>query len=188
MAKALRSGSPPAVEIGYDDNEVDVFWQTAPRVHRELRVPGQLGGDGLDAVELEIAAQVGLRVRALPFRDRQERYEPGFLDTVLPASRPLFLRSAFLRRTAVGLGLAVLAAAYALPRRYQRVKNRGVWFSVCLVTGFGFFTFLWLEPCVAPDARQPPEFRPRYVWTASLATAALMALGGWGLVRLLWWI
>ncbi|MEU6098910.1 hypothetical protein [Streptomyces sp. NPDC047079] len=188
LVKALRSGNPPAVEIGYDDNGVNLFWETAPLVYRELRVPGELGSDGVDAVEREIAAQAGERVEDLPFRNRQEQYEPGFLDTVLPASYPLFLRSAFLRWTAVSVGLAVLTAAYALPRGYQRVKNRGVWFSVCLVTGFGFFTFLWLEHCVAPDTGEPPELRPRYVWTASLATAVLMALGGWGLIRLMWWI
>lgn len=191
LVKALRSGNPPAVEIGYDDNGVRLFWGTAPLVYRELRthVPGAIGGSQeVDAVEEEIAAQVGMPVKELPFRDRQGQYEPAALSALMPASYPLFLRSAVLRWTTVGVGIAVLTAAYALPRRYQRVKNRGVWFAVCLITGFGFFTFLWLEPCVAPDTGEPTELKPRYVWKASLATAALMALGGWGLVRLMWWI
>ncbi|MGI5135224.1 MULTISPECIES: hypothetical protein [unclassified Streptomyces] len=62
--------------------------------------------------------------------------------------------------------MALLTAAYALPRRYMRVKNRGVWFAICLITGFGFFTFLWLERCVAPDAGEPPVLKPRYAWGA----------------------
>ncbi|MGW4288305.1 hypothetical protein ACWEIK_15360 [Streptomyces sp. NPDC004673] len=188
LVRALRSDDPPRVEVGYDDDGVSLFWRAAPLVYREVRVPGESGGDGVDTVEREIAAQVGKEVGDLPFGSRQERYEPGFLDTVLPASYPLFLRSAVLRWSSVAVGVAVLAAAYALPRRYQRVRNRGVWFSVCLVTGFGFFTFLWLERCVAPDTGEPPELRPGRVWAASLMTAALMALGGWGLVRLMWLI
>jgi hypothetical protein len=84
--------------------------------------------------------------------------------------------------------VAVLTAAYALPRRYMRVKNRGVWFAICLITGLGFFTFLWLERCVAPDAGELSELKPRYAWGASLAAGMLLALGGWGLVHLMWWI
>ncbi|RPF37196.1 hypothetical protein EDD92_7260 [Streptomyces sp. TLI_185] len=190
LLKALRSDRPPVVEIGYDDHGVKLFWETAPLIYRELRthVPGEFGDREVAAVEEAVAAKADVRVRDLPFRGRQTDREPGGLSVLLPASYPLFLRSTALRWAVAGVGVAVLTAAYALPRKYQRVKNRGVWFTVCLTTGFGFFTFLWLERCVAPGTGEPTELKPRYVWGASLATGVVLALGGWGLVRVTWWL
>ncbi|KOV63100.1 hypothetical protein [Streptomyces sp. MMG1121] len=186
LLSALRSDRPPVVEIGYDDQGVNLLWEAAPLIYREVHtgVPGALPGSGdVAAVEKVIAAKAGMPVDDLPFRDRSAGQGPGALDVLLPATYPLFLRSAVLRWAAVGVGVAVLTAAYALPRRYTRVKNRGVWFAVCLVTGFGFFAFLLLEPCVAPDTGEPPELKPRYAWGASVTTGVLLALGGWGLMR-----
>ncbi|MEU8031999.1 hypothetical protein AB0C13_25700 [Streptomyces sp. NPDC049099] len=190
LVNALRSDRPPVVEIRYDDHGVNLLWETAPLIYREVHThaPGAIpGSDDVAAVEKAIAAKAGKRMGDLPFRDRSADQGPGALDVLLPAAYPLFLRSAVLRWAAVGVGVAVLAAAYALPRRYMRVKNRGVWFAVCLVTGFGFFTFLLLERCVAPDAGEPPELKPRYAWGASVATGVLLALGGWGLVHVVRW-
>ncbi|MFH8473530.1 hypothetical protein [Streptomyces sp. NPDC018000] len=191
LVSALRSDRPPAVEIGYDDRGVNLLWETAPLIYRELHmhVPGVLhGSNDVAAVEEAIAAKAGMRVKDLPFRDRQPQYEPGGLAVLLPATYPLFLRSAVLRLAVVGVGVAVLTAAYALPRRYMRVKNRGVWFTVCLTTGFGFFTCLWLERFAAPDTGEPPELKPRHAWGASLATGVILAAGGWGLVHVMRWM
>ncbi|MEV5989674.1 hypothetical protein AB0L85_32840 [Streptomyces sp. NPDC052051] len=191
LVRALRSDRHPVVEVGYDDRGVNLFWETAPLVYRELHthVPGALhGSEDVAAVEEAIAAKAGTRVTDLPFRDRQTRYEPGGLAVLLPATYPLFLRSAVLSWAVVGVGAAVLIAAYAPPRRYMRVKNRGVWFTICLTTGVGFFTYLWLERCVAPDIGEPPELKPRYAWVASLATGVILAVGGWALVHTMWWM
>ncbi|MFG3097278.1 hypothetical protein [Streptomyces sp. NPDC048202] len=35
LVRALRSDDPPAVEVGYDDDGVSLFWRTAPLVYRE---------------------------------------------------------------------------------------------------------------------------------------------------------
>ncbi|SOE53580.1 hypothetical protein SAMN05446589_0553 [Streptomyces sp. OV198] len=190
LVKALRSDRPPVVEIAYDDRGVNLLWETAPLIYRELRtqVPGEVGDHEVAAVEDAIAAKAGMRVKDLPFRDWRTDREPGGLSVLLPASYPLFLRSTALSWAVAGVGIAVLIAAYALPRRYQRVKNRGVWFTICLTTGFGFFTFLWLERCVAPATGEPTELKPRYAWCASLATGVVLALGGWGLVHAMRWM
>ncbi|MYU20946.1 hypothetical protein [Streptomyces sp. SID8352] len=191
LVGALRSDRHPVVEVGYDDRGVNLFWETAPLVYRELHthVPGALhGSEDVAAVKEAIAAKAGTRVTDLRFRDRQERYEPGGLAVLLPATYPLFLRSAVLIWAVFSVGVALLIAAYALPRRYMRVKNRGVWFTICLTTGVGFFTYLWLERCVAPDAGESPELKPRYAWAASLATAVILAVGGWALVHTMWWM
>ncbi|MFE0332228.1 hypothetical protein ACFW08_36615 [Streptomyces sp. NPDC058960] len=188
LLKALRSSKPPVVGIGYDDHGVNLHWETAPLIYRDVhtQVPGEFGDQEVSAVKEAIAAKAGMRVEELPFQDWRTDPEQGGLTVLLPAGYPLFLRPTALRWAVVGVGVAVLTAAYALPRRYQRVKNRGVWFAICLTTGFGFFTFLWLERCVAPVTGEPPELKPRYAWGASLATGVLLALGGWGLVRVMW--
>ncbi|WP_335932252.1 hypothetical protein [Streptomyces sp. PTD5-9] len=191
LVGALRSDRPPAVEIGYDDRGVNLLWETAPLIYRELHmhVPGALhGSNDVAAAEKAIAAKAGVRVKDLPFRDRQPQYEPGGLAVLLPVTYPLFLRSTVLCWAVVVVGLAVLTATYALPRRYVRVKNRGVWFTACLTTGFGFFACLWLERCVAPDSGEPPELKPRYAWGASLATSVILAACGWGLAHLMRWM
>ncbi|MFF3734929.1 hypothetical protein ACFYXM_32760 [Streptomyces sp. NPDC002476] len=190
LVRALRSDRPPAVEIGYDDRGVNLLWETAPLIYRELHmhVPGALhGSNDVAAVEEAIAVKAGVHVKDLPFRDRQPQYEPGGLAVLLPVAYPFFLRSTVLCWAVVAVGVAVLTATYALPRRYMRVKNRGVWFTVCLTTGFGFFACLWFERCVAPESGEPPELKPRHAWGASIATGLILAAGGWGLVYLMRW-
>ncbi|MEU6403669.1 hypothetical protein [Streptomyces sp. NPDC046985] len=194
LLRALKSDKPPAVEVSYDIPEyegVSLFWATSPLTYRELRMyaPDSLpGGPEVNAVEKEIAAKAGVRAEDISFRSPPTDAEPGFLTFFIPATYPLYLRFVALRWVAFCVGAAVLLTTCAAPRRFMRVKSRGLWPAICLITGVGFFTCLWLERGVAPGGGEAPPLSARCAWAASLATAAVMVLAGWGLVHVMRWM
>ncbi|PYC69154.1 hypothetical protein C7C46_28310 [Streptomyces tateyamensis] len=191
----LRSHRTSVVQVDTDGSRVFVQWTTAVFVHKTETYQVRYGDPGLagpiDEFERVVEQQVagsGTTVRFQPF---DPAYGFGGLSLLVSVLYPRILGWSPLGVGACATGLLIIGHLLLDDRKPATV--RGTWLGICLLTGFGFFAYLWAEPSLLPArsakrrGESPGRGRPSGVSGALGATAvtvALLVAGGIAFVQL----
>jgi hypothetical protein len=178
--KAGRTGTVHVDDGGSDG--ITVRWSAGPLTERQYTYtpanpfPGGRSGV-IGEFTADIRQQAGRSADGLAVRSFDSSYGAGGLTLLLPAAYVLLTPWQWLRAAAVIAGLVVVVRTLALSR--HRRASGPAWLLACVVTGAGFFGYLWAEPG-DPAAAGGPAGAPRWTraWLASLASAAGLATFG----------
>jgi hypothetical protein len=168
LSEDVRAGRTSAVRIDSDGQTVWARWSAGPLTERRLTY----GGD-----PAAFESEVGRRAGTLRFEVEDAAGGMGGLGLLLLSAYPLALGSLWLRILACGIGLAVVLRCLTEPR--HRVATGPAWLLICLLTGFGFFAYLWSEPESLLRHRPSGPGGSLRALLATAAAALLLAAGGW---------
>jgi hypothetical protein len=175
LVQDIRAGRTVAVQVDSRGDDVLIRWHTGIITEREYRVQSKEPG-GTDQVARDVIAdirrQAGPRADNVTFRDYDASYGAGGLGMLWPTTYVFLTPWTWLIVAAVSIGLIVLWRALWVER--HRKASGPAWALACLLTGFGFFAYLWAEP--GGTGRRPPHWVRAYLST--LATAMALVVFG----------
>ncbi|GAA1959233.1 hypothetical protein [Kitasatospora viridis] len=190
----LRSHRASVVRVDTDGAQVFAQWTTTGAFVQKAETyrfpydrPGPSGAIGeFEQVVARQLAGSGAVVRFQPF---DPSYGFGGLSLLVAVLYPSVLGWSPLGVGTYLVGL-VIVAHLVLGDDRRRTGGAGTWLWICLLTGFGFFAYLWVEPspllAFPARRRRAGRVRPPGVPGALGATAAafaLLAAGGIAYVR-----
>ncbi|MDI5964874.1 hypothetical protein [Streptantibioticus silvisoli] len=153
LADDVQAGNTSVVRVHTDSSRLYVHWRDGPLLSKTLSQPL---GDDLSAQPAGFEDHIRFLLRdsgrSVRFTGGDSAVDgPGALSAILPADYPFFLSPVWTAAGTVTIGLLLTVAAFCLPGR--RSSFRPAWPALTLLTGAGFFTYLWMEP--APLLRLP---------------------------------
>ncbi|MDH6117297.1 hypothetical protein [Kitasatospora sp. GAS204B] len=183
----LRSHRTSVVRLDTDGSQVFAEWSTGVLDHKAETYrfaygnPGSAGAiDAFEQVINQATVGSGATVR---FQTFDASHGFGGLSVFVSVLYPSVLGWSLLSVGAYATGLLIIS--HILLGAGRRRDAGAGWLWICLLTGFGFFSYLWLEPspllAFAMRRPKPARTRPLGVLGAlgatTVAAAFLAALG-----------
>ncbi|MBD0734169.1 hypothetical protein [Streptomyces sp. CBMA29] len=193
LARDIEAGRTHSVRVDDQGSDgITVRWSAGPLTERQYTYrpanpfPGGRAGV-VGEFTADIRRQAGPAADGLAVRSFDSSYGAGGLTLLVPTAYVLLTPWAWLRVAALLAGLLVVLRTLAVTR--HRRASGPAWLLACVVTGAGFFGYLWAEPGGGPgtgpgtgpgssadgSVRQPRWTR---AWLASLVSAAGLAVLG----------
>ncbi|KPI04474.1 hypothetical protein OK074_4608 [Actinobacteria bacterium OK074] len=148
LAADVRAGKVAVVYYDTDGQEVWVQWSSNLVVNRaatyQLAGDAPVSGDAVDSFEAEVGRRTGVTPSHVGFEQRDAADGMGGLGLLIPASYPFILDTLWLRVLAGVIGVAIIVRCLTGAR--HRLASGPAWLLCCVLTGFGFFAYLWAEP------------------------------------------
>jgi hypothetical protein len=172
LAQDVRAGRTSVVRFGSDGQDVWARWSAGPLTERSLKYAGDP-----TAFEAQVQRQAGTATGTVRFEAEDAAGGMGGLGLLILAAYPLALHSLLLRILVYAIGLAVVIRCLTAAR--HRVKTGPAWLLISVLTGFGFFAYLWSEPEPILHRRPARPGGPLRALAATAAAALLLMAGGW---------
>jgi hypothetical protein len=144
----LRSGAASTVSVYAHDGEIQAQWSTGflSQKQEEYQFPGGFPDQYDSVAEFEDNVRSALgphapAVHFVPYADSG----PRALELLVPVAYPTAVSSPWLRDATYVIGFALLGVMCIRWRRH-RAGGAGLWLLLSVVTGSGFFAYLWSEP------------------------------------------
>jgi hypothetical protein len=180
LVRDIRAGRTGTVQVDSRGDDVRVRWHTGILTEREYRyLPKDPGGEVMNEVIAVVKRQAGPRADHVAFQYYDASYGTGGLSVLWPTTYVFFTPWGWLIAASVLVGLVVLWRALWVER--HRRASGPAWALASLVTGFGFFAYLWAEPGGGPPAREGgpgPAPHPARAWVLTLCTVVALVASG----------
>ncbi|WP_055490710.1 hypothetical protein [Streptomyces sp. TP-A0356] len=174
----IKAGRTHTVQMDAADSEVTVRWSTGLLDdHSYVYKPTGFVLGPEDAVHdftTTVTRATGPSAEHVRFSDFDAAYGAGGLTLLVPIAYALLTPWPWLRFLAILTGGLVLARM--LTARRHRLASGPVWMLAALLTGTGFFGYLWAEPGTWASSAVSAPRRWWRAWLVALATGAGMAV------------
>lgn len=145
LAKDVEAGDVSTVYVDDVNFQVYYSWSVGPFTRRQgVYDAPDVTGDTTAEFESAIERQLGHKGVRLKYKKYDAFFGIEGISIVAFASYPLFLKVAWLRWLTVALGLLLLVIM--LSGAFRRATNRAIWPLLAVLTGIGFFSYIWSEP------------------------------------------
>lgn len=182
LVRDVRAGRTSTVYLDAFNGDVVAEWQVLPLVYvRHTYVSALPGSEqGVAAFQALVRDRLGPG-HTVRFRSFDDSAGPGGLSLFAFALYPLWIQVIWLRWAVLALGAALLLVMLAGGTR--RGTSGVAWLWTSVLTGFGFFAWLWMEPTPLLLRRRPvpaaaTPVRARAMWGASALAAYVLAVLG----------
>ena len=148
LVSDLRSRHASVVLVDTDGSEVFVQWSTGPLSHKAETYRFDYGNPGSAGAVPAFEQSIEKDVAGSGATVRFEAFDPSFgfggISLLAFALYPRVLGWSALAVGSYAVGILILGSLLLSNRR--RVERPSAWFWICVLTGFGFFAWLWVEP------------------------------------------